>query len=122
MAGKYSFVIDQGATFERTVRYTDSSGNPVDLSDYGARMQIRPSATSDQIFLNISSTPGVDGSGLTITAPSGTIGIKISAYSSSLFAFGEADYDLELYSGSGATEYVIRLLEGRVKLNKNTTR
>ena len=122
MAGKYSFVIDQGATFERTVRYTDSSGNPVDLSDYGARMQIRPSATSDQIFLNISSTPGVDGSGLTITAPSGTIGIKISAYSSSLFTFGEANYDLELYSGSGATEYVIRLLEGRVKLNKNTTR
>ena len=46
------------------------------------------------------------------------IGIYISAVTSSNLDFNEAYYDLEIYSGSGANEYVVRLLEGKVKLSK----
>lgn len=121
-AGRYSFIIEQGATFQRQVRYTDSNGSPVDLSNYGARMQIRPSPDSNVVIVNLTSTPGADGSGLVITPSSGTINITISAASSSTLTFTEAFYDLEIYSGSGVTEFVTRLLEGNVKLKKNVTR
>lgn len=121
-AGKYNFVIEQGATFERTITFTDSSGDPVDLTDYGARMQIRPTTTSDVYYFNISSTPTSDGTGMVLGGTSGTVALTISAYSSSLVDFNEAFYDLELYSGSGVSEYVIRLMEGNVTLKKNVTR
>jgi hypothetical protein len=42
-AGKYSFVIEQGSTVDFEIVYKDSNSNPVDLTDYQARMQIRPS-------------------------------------------------------------------------------
>ena len=48
---------------------------------------------------------------------SGSIGLTISAASSSNFTFEEAKYDLEMVSGS----YVTRLLEGKVKLRKEVT-
>jgi len=121
-AGRYSFVIEQGATFQRQIIYTDADGDRVDLSNYGARMQIRPTVDSNVVLVNLTSTLGSDGSGLRITAASGTIDIIISALSSSYLSFTEATYDLEIYSGSGATEFVTRLLEGNVKLKKNVTR
>jgi hypothetical protein len=49
---------------------------------------------------------------------SGSVGIYISAYSSSLLNFNEAYYDLEMVNGGEVT----RLLEGRIKLSKNVTR
>jgi hypothetical protein len=48
---------------------------------------------------------------------SGTIGIVISAATSSLLTFDEAVYDLEIYSGSFAS----RIIEGKVKLSKEVT-
>ena len=49
---------------------------------------------------------------------SGSIGIYISAATSSLLNFDTAYYDLEMMSGNEVT----RLLEGQVKLSKNVTR
>ena len=123
-AGKYSFVIEQGATFQRELVYQDSLGNPIDLTDYGARMQIRPAPGSSTLYMTLSSSLTSDGSGLNLyglngTNPktSGSIGIIISAISSSALTFDEAAYDLELYSGS----FVNRIIEGKVKLSKEVT-
>ena len=123
-AGKYSFVIEQGATFQRELMYQDSLGNPIDLTDYGARMQIRPAPGSSILYMTLSSSLTSDGSGLNLlglngTNPltSGSIGIIISAMSSSALTFDEAAYDLELYSGS----FVNRIIEGKVKLSKEVT-
>jgi len=41
-AAKYSFVIEQGATLEFQLDWTDDSGNPIDLTGMHARMQVRP--------------------------------------------------------------------------------
>jgi hypothetical protein len=37
-AGKYSFVIEQGATLNLQVDWTDESGSPIDLTGYHARI------------------------------------------------------------------------------------
>ena len=126
-AGRYSFTIEQGATLDFELAYKDSSNNPIDLTNYQGRMQIRPSVGSDTVYITLSSSLDDDGTGLNFNGSdglnpptSGTIGIYISANSSSLLDFGEAVYDLELASGS-TYPVVTRLLEGQVKLSKNVT-
>jgi len=126
-AGRYSFTIEQGATLDFELAYKDSNNNPIDLTGYQGRMQIRPSVGSDTVYITLSSSLEPDGTGLNFNGSdglnlltSGTIGIFISANSSSLLNFNEAVYDLELATGS---EYpiVTRLLEGQIKLSKNVT-
>ena len=125
-AGKYSFTIEQGSTVDFEVVYKDSNSDPIDLSGYDARMQIRPSIGSDTIHMTLSSSLGDCGTGLngsngTTPLASGSIGVFISAATSSLLDFNEALYDLEIASGSGHCAVVTRILEGRIKLSKNIT-
>ena len=126
-AGRYSFTIEQGATLDFELAYKDSSNNPIDLTGYQGRMQIRPSVGSDTVYITLSSSLDGDGTGLNFSGSdglnpptSGTIGIFISANSSSLLDFNEASYDLELATGS-QYPIVTRLLEGQVRLSKNVT-
>lgn len=126
-AGRYSFTIEQGATLDFELAYKDSSNNPIDLTGYQGRMQIRPSVGSDTVYTTLSSSLDDDGTGLNFSGSdglnpptSGTIGIFISAASSSLLDFNEAVYDLELATGS-QYPIVTRLLEGQVRLSKNVT-
>ena len=85
-------------------------------------------ASSPVVILSLSSSLNPDGTGINFsgsngsTPPtSGSIGIYISACTSSMLNFDQAVYDLEIYSGSNCP-YVIRLLEGQVKLSKEITR
>jgi len=124
-AGKYSFIIEQGATTNLNVQWTNNSGSAVDLTGYQARMQIRPGIESSEVYISLSSSLSPDGTGLNLNGSdgetsltSGSIGIYISAYSSSLLNFTEAYYDLEMVNGREVT----RLLEGKVRLSKNVTR
>jgi hypothetical protein len=127
-AGKYSFIIEQGSTLDIELQYKDANGNPINLTGYTGRMQLRPSVSSDTVYLTLSSSLNPDGTGLNFsgsngsTPPtSGSIGVFISAYTSSLLTFDTAVYDLEIYSGS-SYPYTIRLLEGIAKLSKEVTR
>ena len=120
-AGKYSFVVEQGATTNFNILYQDSSKNYIDLTGYEARMQLRPSVNSTTVYLQLSSSLNSDGTGITVD-PSGSINIYISSCTSSMLTFDQAGYDLEIYSGSGDCPYVIRLLEGNIKLSKEVTR
>jgi hypothetical protein len=88
-------------------------------------MQIRPDVASSTVYLTLSSSLQTDGTGLnfsgsngTTSPTSGSIGIYISAVSSSALSFDQAVYDLEIFSGS----FVSRILEGQVKLSKEVTR
>ena len=126
-AGKYSFIIEQGSTVDFEIQYKDSSGNPINLTDYSGKIMIR-SNYADQnptTYITLSSSLAADGTGLNfsgsngITPPtSGSIGIYISAASSSVFIFSTARYDLEIASGS----IVTRILEGQVSLSQEVTR
>ena len=130
-AGKYSFTIEQGSTVDFRIEYKDSDSNAIDLTNYQARMQIRSTKESTSLICNLSSSLDADGTGLNMTPVSasvvlpksfGSIGIYISAASSSLFSFSEAVYDLEIVSGSGSGQAVTRILEGKIKLSKEVTR
>ena len=126
-AGKYNLIIEQGATLKLELQYKDSNSNPIDLTGYSGKMQIKPDYadnTSD-IYLTLSSSLQPDGTGIRFTGLSGTtprtsgsIGIIVSAVTSSALTFDTAYYDLEIVSGSETT----RLLQGSVKLSKEVTR
>ena len=124
-AGRYNFTIEQGSTTDFEIQYNDSNGNPVDLTYYQARMQIRSDfGSSGTLFASLSSSLDEDGTGLNLNGSggnkpltSGSIGLLISATSSSNFTFSDARYDLELVSGS----FVTRLLECKVKLSREVT-
>ena len=130
-AGNYTFTIEQGTTVDFEVVYKDSDGNPVDLSGYTARMQLKDSIGGSSTYLTLSSSLGGDGTGLNLSGSggntaskpltSGSIGIYIGHVSSSALTFGDAVYDLEIISGSGGTATVTRLLKGKVKLSKEVT-
>jgi hypothetical protein len=124
-AGRYSFILEEGATFNLQLNWTDALGTPIDLTGYHARMQIRPSLESNDIILSLSSSFDSDGNGISLNGTSGdepfesgSIAIQIAAQSSEGLDFVNAYYDLELIN----EEFVIRLLEGRVQLSKNITR
>jgi hypothetical protein len=129
-AGKYNFIIEQGTTFTLNLEYKDSKGVPVDLTDYYGRMQIRPTVSSNTVYLTLSSSLNPDGTGLNFSGSnnnlppsSGSIGIYIASCTSSLLNFdGQAYYDLEIYSGSGACPLTVRLIEGQVQISKEVTR
>jgi hypothetical protein len=123
-AGKYNIVIEQGATYQIELQYKDSTNIPINLSGYSGRMQIRPSIGSPTSYLYLSSSLQPDGTGLNFSGSNGTtppasgsIGIFISATTSSLFTFINGVYDLEIQSGS----IVTRLLQGNVQVSKEVT-
>ena len=123
-AGKYNLLIEQGATYQVEIQYKDSNGVAVDLTGYSGKLQIRPSIGSPTAYICLSSSLQPDGTGLNFsgsygTTPptSGSIGIYISAISSSLLTFDTGVYDLEISSGSFTT----RLLQGNVQLSKEVT-
>ena len=123
-AGKYNIVIEQGATYQIELQYKDSNNTPIDLTGYSGRMQIRPSIGSPTSYLYLSSSLQPDRTGLNFSGSNGTtppssgsIGIFISATTSSLFTFTNGVYDLEIQSGS----IVTRLLQGNVQVSKEVT-
>ena len=129
-AGIYNFIIEQGTTVQFRIDYKDSNNQPVDLSGYTGRMQIRNAPKGNVLYANLSTVTGSCGTGLNftpeingVTQPlsSGSIEIVISAASSSAFNFDQAYYDLELVTSDLTCEYVSRILQGKVKLSKEVT-
>jgi hypothetical protein len=126
-AGRYSFTIEQGSTLNFELQYKNATGSAINLSGYSGKMQIKSNYAdnSPTIYLTLSSSLQADGTGLNFSGSngstptaSGSIGVFISAATSSLLTFDTALYDLEIASGS----IVTRILEGQVKLSKEVTR
>ena len=118
--GKYSFTIEQGATFTRTFKYKDADGNPFDLNGYTVRMQIR--ASFDSSIIDTFDNGGEGGFELTAAAGASEkniITLTINATQTAAFTFDQARYDIELESGAGV---VTRLLQGKIKLSREVTK
>ena len=69
-AGKYNFVIEQGATTDFQIEYKDGNGDPVDLTYYSGRMSIK-SAIGGTDYINLSSSLGPCGTGLNFSGSNG---------------------------------------------------
>ena len=120
MAGTYDMRADQGATFSDTITWQEPAGGPVDLSGGTARMQVRRSAQSDKVALELTTDD-------TLVTPHGTIVLGGVAGTITLTAPAEvmADvdagwyrYDLFVVIGTVVT----KLLEGSFTVTAQVTR
>jgi len=133
-AGKYSFVIERGATTQFEIQYKDANNALVDLSGYTARMQIKDVRPGESATTYASLTSSLasgtnyektvsgsflslSGSNLTNPLASGSIGVYIGYGVTDSFTFSKGVYDIELTSGSIRT----RLLEGNVTVTQQVT-
>jgi hypothetical protein len=119
-ASKYDFTIDQGSSYSLTVKYKDSDGNIIPLTDYCARIIWTTNNNESTTFLT-TDAPNSNYK-FYIDEPNGTITLLLSAAYTNTLTFSSAKYDLELkspqdlYAEGG--KYTTRLLYGTITLNK----
>lgn len=118
-ASKYDFAIEQGSSFKISLIYKDSGGNPVNLTNWCARLIWKTNTGLVQAF----STENNDGVySFTIDELAGKLTLMIPANTTNSFNFNSAKYDLELQSPddlyAGGGKYTTRLLFGTVSIVK----
>lgn len=89
--------------------------DPVVLTGYTAKMQIRASITDATVILELTTSNGK----ITLDNVTKTISIILTATETAAFTFGTAVYSLELTDGSGV---VTQLVTGTLTLVKEVTR
>jgi hypothetical protein len=114
-AAQYDLVVEQGATFDLELQYTDNAGQPVDITGMVVRMQGREKIDSTTTLFDWN-TPGGT---IVLSDPSnGIFKFNVSAAATATLVFDWGYYDLELVDGA----VVRRLLEGLVTLAREITR
>lgn len=116
-AGLYNLVADQGSTFSRTILWRDPAKKVIDLSGYTARMQIRPSVTSDTVTLELTT----ENDGIELENSTGTITLYISDETMVTIPENKYVYDLEMVAPDADT-YVYKLLYGNFVVRPEVTR
>ncbi|MFD9150573.1 hypothetical protein [Streptomyces diastaticus] len=105
-AGRHDLEIEQGATFVQTYTVLDSNWS---WDGWQARAQIRTAATETaDLILDLTPHLTIDGARIYLQVP--------AAITETLQRGGR--WDLELYQGG----FVVRLLEGAVRISKEVTR
>jgi len=114
-AGKLDLKIEKGATFKHRLYMKDASKNPIDLTGFTARMQIRSSASASSIIVELTTENGR----IAITAGAGQIDLYISDEDTTAITHkGTAVYDLELEDSLGD---VTKLTRGVVSFEEEVT-
>ena len=114
-AGNYNIITDQGATFSRTLTWTDSAGTAVNLTGYTARMQVRTDyETTGTPVLSLTTENGK----IVLGGSAGTIALGVPASDMASVIAGSYVYDLELVSGV----VVVRLVQGTFTVRAEVTR
>lgn len=115
MAAKYKITIYQGESFSKVFTWkTGDPKNPVNLTGYTARMQVRKKYGSATTLLSLTTENG----GITLGGVAGTITLYISAMDTSAIDWTAGVYDLELVSAGGLVK---RLLQGTIKVSPEVT-
>lgn len=118
-ASKNDFIIEQGASRKITIIYKDADGNPIDLSNWCARLTWKTNANTTTVF--VSGHDSYDYK-FTIDGPNGKITILFPSDTTNSYTFNTAKYDLELQSPENfytvGGKYTIRLLYGTITITK----
>lgn len=113
-AAQVNLLIEQGATFVQQLSWVSGTGEPVNLSGYSARMQIRASVRSPDVILELTTENG----GISLGGVTGSVRLQISADQSATLPARGGVYDLELVQDG----IVTRLIEGEVAVSPEVTR
>lgn len=117
-AGSYDLNIEQGSTFEQEFIWQDTQTppQPIDLTGYTARLQIRTSYEAATPEIELTTANGR----ITLGGLLGTITLLLTDDETAALDWpSPAVYDLELESASGR---VTRLLKGKATLDPEVTR
>ena len=121
-AGKYNFLVEQGAQHEVTFRYKLSDGSYQNLDNYKVRMAVKNHITDTTFVYRASSDRDEAGhaNDSAIVADQGTAAntgkfiLTIPTNTTTNFGFNQGVYDLELVDPN---DVVIRLLEGKFRVS-----
>lgn len=117
-AGTVNLTCDQGATFDRTIIWQTSGGVPVNLTNYGGRMDVRYASASDADLL-LSLTVS-NGRVSVSNASGGAFRLLISSVDTASLVAGEYYYDFEAYDNS-SPPVVTRLIQGTFTVTAGVT-
>ena len=107
MALKANMVIDQGSTFSTMIEILDENDDPINVTSYNARGQIRK---------HYSSTNAVN---FSTALANGSLVLSLTANQTSNIVAGRYVYDIELIDPANT---VARILEGIVTVTPEVTR
>ena len=119
-ASKYDFAIEQGTSFRFSLVYKDSTGTPIDITGWCARLILKTNIDTTQIY----TTNNIDYNlyKFTIDEPNGKLTLLLPATTTNGFTFHNAKYDLELQSPdeiyNGGGKYTTRILFGTITILK----
>lgn len=113
-----TLTIPQGAAWNRSWPITDATGNPLTLTGWSVRAQIRQTpATPNPPFFEWNTTPGT---GIGVATASGTtVTLTLTGTTdSALWTFESGQFDVFLTNPSGQPT---RIIEGTVQLVPSVT-
>lgn len=112
-AGKYDITIDQGSVFDIPMTYRDAAGAPVDMTSWTARMQVRKTAASPTLVVELTTANS------RITLGNGSLSLHMADTVTATLTPGDYVYQLELDPGGGNA---FRFLEGKCTISAEVTR
>jgi hypothetical protein len=112
--GKHSFTLYQGTTLRKEFTWT-AAGVPVDLTGYTGRAQLRTSAGTAAIALDLTSANG----GILVSGVTGKITMYATDLQTDTLTADKYLYDLDITNTLGD---VLRLVEGTITISKGITR
>lgn len=115
-AGLYNIVADQGATFSRTITWTDSAKKPINITNYTAKMQVRATVESSAVILELTTQNGR----ISLGGVLGTVTLNVPASVMQNVVADKYVYDLELIAPT--TGVVNRLVQGNFAVRAEVTR
>jgi hypothetical protein len=109
MAIKVNLKIDQGADYSSTITLTDDNDDPIILTNYTGKAQLRKYYTSSTAYdFDVS-----------LVANTGEVTISMSSNTTNSIEAGRYVYDIELTTDNGL---VSRIVEGLVTVTPGVTR
>lgn len=106
---KANIIINQGTTFSTTINLTDDNGDPINLTGYTGRSQMRKhytSSNSQSFTVSLNSSEGI-------------VTLALTASQTANLTAGRYVYDVEVIS---AANVVSRIVEGIVTVTPEVTR
>lgn len=118
VAAKIDLIIEKGAKFSKTMKWLNSLKQPIPMSGWSARMQVRSSSSAATKILDLTTANG----GITLGASDGTITLYVSGTATAAITYtGMAVYDLELIDPA-ATDDPVKFCRGSVSFVEEVTK